>query len=314
MSSLLAKGSLYFWGATQTLRLGRPDVALGFLGGIGDDLLCTAPIEEWKRRGARRLWFFTRHPSLYAADPVVRLVPEDARYPWLARKLGRPMRALSYSTYDPERDADTAVREHIIVEMCRRAGLTGRIQLRPHLALSATEQKTASRWAGCVAVQTSSLTAAVPMLNKQWPADRMQAVTDHLARRGLQVVQIGSAGDPALTGVTDLRGRTALRETAAVLAQARLLVGLAGFLMHLARAVECPAVIVYGCREPPELTGYICNVNLANRPACAPCWQRSRCDFGHRCMDALTAEEVIAGVETALDRPRDPLAVEEKDL
>ena len=28
----------------------------------------------------------------------------------------------------------------------------------------------------------------------------------------------------------------------------------------------------------------------------------------------FTAEEVIAGVETALDRPRDPLAVEEKDL
>ncbi len=61
---LVDKARLYSWGAVQSLRLGRPDVSLGFLGGIGDDLLCTAPIEEWLRRGARRVWFFTRHPEL----------------------------------------------------------------------------------------------------------------------------------------------------------------------------------------------------------------------------------------------------------
>jgi hypothetical protein len=312
---VISKASLYAWGLIQAARLGRPDIALGFLGGIGDDLLCTVAVEEWVRRGAGRVWFFTRHPGLYAhLGGRVRLVPEDARYQRLARRFGRPMQALSYSTYDPGTDRDLAVREHIIVEMCRRAGLTGRIRLRPHLPLTRDELQRATRWAGCVALQTSSLTAAVPMPNKQWRADRFQAVADHLAAHGHAIVQVGSASDPALRGVTDLRGRTSLRETAAVLAQARLFVGLVGFLMHLARAVECPAVIIYGGREPPELTGYACNANLVNRPACSPCWQRSRCDFAHTCMESIDAGRVMAAAEDLLARPRGPLPEEEADL
>jgi hypothetical protein len=315
VKAMVAKGRLYAWSLGQALRFGQPDIALGFLGGIGDDLLATVAIDEWLRRGAGRVWFFTRHAGLYGYDRRrVRLIPEEARYQWLASRLGRPMRAVSYSTYDPVTDRDSAVREHIIVEICRRAGLSGRIRLRPHLPLAAGELQRADSWADCIALQSASLTAAVPMPNKQWRTDRLQAVADHLAARGLRVVQVGSASDPALRGVTDLRGRTSLRETAAVLARARLFVGLVGFLMHLARAVECPGVIIYGGREPPELTGYSCNTNLAGRPACAPCWQRSRCDFGHVCMESIEAGAVIDAVEAALARPRGPLSVDEVEL
>lgn len=311
MSMLTDKLSLYAWGAIQTLRLGRPDLSLGFFGGIGDDLLCTAAIDEWLQRDTRRLWFFTRYPGLYAHyDRRVRLVPENARYQQLALRLGRPMRALAYSTYDCTTDRDSPVREHIIVEMCRRAGLTGRIRLRPHLALTARELAQARPWSNCIAVQTSGLTAAVPMRNKQWRISRLQLVADHFATRGCHIVQLGSAADPLLVGATDLRGRTSLRESAAVLAGARLFVGIAGFLMHLARAVECPGVIVYGGREPPELTGYICNSNLTNRPECAPCWQRNRCDYDHRCMEAISAASLIDAVTLMLAQPRGPLAEE----
>jgi ADP-heptose:LPS heptosyltransferase len=84
--------------------------------------------------------------------------------------------------------------------------------------------------------------------------------------------------------------------------------------MHLARAVECPSVIVYGGRELPELTGYPCNVNLARRPPCAPCWQRSRCDFDRVCTDAILPAEVANAIGSALDRPRGPLAEVTADL
>jgi len=315
MSWLIEKPRLYAWGSVQLARLGRPDIALGFLGGIGDDLLCTAPIDEWLCRGAQRVWFFTRHPDLYTHyDRRVRLIPEDARYQHLALRLGRPMRALGYSSLDPGSDKDSPLSEHLIVAMCRKAMLAGRVRLRPHLALSAGELARAGRWNSYIALQVSSLTASVPMANKQWLAGRFQTVADQLAARGLRCVQVGSRSDPPLTGVADLRGRGSLRETAAVLAHTRLFVGLVGFLMHLARAVECPAVIVYGGRESPEFTGYACNVNVTNRPPCAPCWQRNRCDYAHACMENITAEQVIAAVEAALARPRAPLAVEEAVL
>jgi len=311
---LTAKFRLYAWSAAQIARRGRPDVSLGFLGGIGDDLLCTTPIEEWLRRGARRVWFFTRHPDLYAGlDRRIRLLPEDARLRRIARRLGRPMRALSYTSHDPASDREIPVARHLLAEMCRRAGLTGRVRLRPHLPLNSAEQSTAKSWSGCIAVQSSGLAAAVPMANKEWRIDRMQEVVDDFAGQW-RIVQIGSAVDPPLRGAEDWRGRTRLRESAVLLAGARIFIGLEGFLMHLARAVECPAVIVYGGRVPPEITGYVCNRNLAHRPPCAPCWQYNRCDYGHACMESIGSAEVIAAVRDLLALPRGPLAEEEAEI
>jgi ADP-heptose:LPS heptosyltransferase len=73
--------------------------------------------------------------------------------------------------------------------------------------------------------------------------------------------------------------------------------------MHLARAVECPSVIVYGGREPPEISGYACNANLASRPPCAPCWNYVLCDYERVCLTAITVDEVVAAVQRLLAAP-----------
>ena len=223
------------------------------------------------------------------------------------------MRPLSYSPYDPATDRDLPTSEHIIAAMCRLAGVRGRVSLRPYLPLYPSERKAAADYQGSVVIQTSSMTAAAPMKNKQWDAARFQEVTDSVARSN-KVVQIGSPNDPPLRGAVDLRGKTRLRESAAILSQARLFVGLSGFLKHLARAVECPAVIIYGGRELPSTTGYVCNVNIATSPSCAPCWQRSACTFEHVCMTSITAGQVIDAVQVALARKPVTLAVEEATI
>jgi ADP-heptose:LPS heptosyltransferase len=112
----------------------------------------------------------------------------------------------------------------------------------------------------------------------------------------------------------DLRGKASLRQLAALLAHCRMLVGLVGMPMHMARAVDCPSVIVYGGRERPEQTGYICNENLYSPVPCAPCWLDTRCDFGRVCMDAIPAAAVITAAERMLARPRDGLAVESYEI
>lgn len=310
---LASSPRLLFWGLRELLKHGVPDVALGFLGGIGDDLLCTAAIDEHLRRGARRIWFFTRHPTLYDYDKRVRLLPEDPRLLRLCTRIGRPPRYLSYARHDPVTDRDEMPDEHLIAVMCRLAGLTGRVRLRPRLALRESELDRARPHQGALVFQAGGLVARVPMLNKQWFDGRMQRVADRFAGR-FPIIQIGAPEDPPLQGALDLRGRTSLRETAALLAQARLFVGTVGFSMHLARAVDCPAVIIYGGREPPEKTGYPCNLNIARRPACSPCWQRNRCDHDRVCMADISIDDVVTGVEQALARPRANLEVEEIDL
>jgi ADP-heptose:LPS heptosyltransferase len=93
-----------------------------------------------------------------------------------------------------------------------------------------------------------------------------------------------------------------------------MFVGLEGLPMHMARAVDCPSVIVYGGRLRPDQIGYICNENLYTPVACAPCWLDWQCDFGRICLEMITARDVIAAAERLLARPRDGLAVETYEI
>jgi hypothetical protein len=309
---LVDKARLYSWGAVQALRLGRPDVSLGFLGGIGDDLLCTAPIEEWLRSGARRVWFFTRHPELYSHyDRRVRLVPEDGRYRRLAALLGQPMRPTDYLTRDPENpERDVLPPHHIIVEMCRRAGLHGGISLRPHLRLGAAERAAGALFPRQIAIQSSCLNARIPFSTKDWGAARFAEAARRLAA-DFNLVQVGSADDPPLPGATDLRGHPRLRHVAAVIAASELFVGLEGFLTHLARAVDCPSVVVIGGRARPGVYGYSCNENLQRPVFCSPCGLRNGCPNDLACMQEISVQDVMDAVHrlAARNLPR-PLPAE----
>ena len=150
------------------------------------------------------------------------------------------------------------------------------------------------------------------MQNKNWYTERYEEVIDALRNR-YEFIQLGSTGDPLLKGTTDWRGRTNIRATAAILSHARLYIGHVGFLMHLARAVECPSVIIYGGREAPRQSGYYCNFNLYTKLPCSPCWLWNRCDFDRECMRRIQASHVIEQIEKALAAPRGPLAVDEVD-
>jgi ADP-heptose:LPS heptosyltransferase len=84
--------------------------------------------------------------------------------------------------------------------------------------------------------------------------------------------------------------------------------------MHLARAVETRAVIIYGGRELPSQSGYVANLNLASDVPCAPCWRYDDCAGNKVCMDMITPAAVINAVEEVLNSPREELAVDKVEL
>jgi ADP-heptose:LPS heptosyltransferase len=184
------------------------------------------------------------------------------------------------------------------------------VKLRPYVFLT-DEERAAGCWAErALVLQSSGLGGRMKMLNKEWRPERFQEVAKHFQGQ-MSLVQIGSPADPPIEGARDLRGRTSTRETAAVLANAAAFVGLVGFPMHLARAVDCPSVIVYGGREHPDQSGYSANENLYTPVDCSPCWQWQTCDHDRVCMTSIRTETVVAAVEQLLARPRRPLAVDE---
>ena len=310
MSALWHFRGQFTWAAKTALTQGRPKSLIYFGISPGDDLLCTSVLHELACRNHRNIWMMSNYPELFSGNAsVTRVVPAADRYREYAGLLGAHYKFVQYAAVCPEEDRSVPPARHIIAELCASAGIKGQVALRPYYYPTETEMKN-SFWAqGMIAIQTSGLAAKLPMRNKQWFPERFQEVVNRL-KRDFKFVQLGSASDPLLADVMDLRGKSNIRESAAVLASCRLFVGTVGFLMHLARAAECPAVIIFGGREAPWQSGYGCNLNLYSAVPCAPCWLWNRCDYNRVCMDTITAQEVIHAIRQITARARNPLKVD----
>jgi hypothetical protein len=296
-----------------------PKVLLYFGFAPGDDLLCTAVLRELRKRGDDRILMVSDHRDLFVGNQdftylraLWKRYDKDGSTVAVCRRFariwgGRFIRPEYAPPCGDDRRRQPS--RHVIAEMCARAGITGPVSVRPYLALTETEKNSAVWAHNCIAIQSSGMGARHPMRNKQWREERFQGVVDAL-RGEAEFIQIGLPGDMALRHVRDFRGATGIRGAAAILHQARLYVGTVGLLMHLARAVECPGVIVFGGREAPWQTGYTGNFNLYSAPPCAPCWRDNTCDFGRKCMDDIGVDDVVAAIRRMMQRPRNPLAVE----
>lgn len=291
-----------------------PEVLLRFHSGLGDHLLCSGVFRALRERGKQHLWMMSNYPALFEHNPDVdRVVPSHPFFVRLAEKRGGVYRMLNYTTHLKAEDRDLPPSHHLIANMCSMLDLQGQVALRPYMTLAAAEQHGGRITDRQIAIQSSILAAKSPIATKEWYAERMQAVVTSL-RNDYDFVQLGSPSDPPLAGARDLRGKTSLRETAAVLSQSLLFVGLVGFLMHMARAVDCRAVIIYGGRELPAQSGYSCNANLITPIVCSPCWLWNSCPYDRECMQRITADMVIAAIQQQAARVAEPLTIDYADV
>lgn len=97
------------------------------------------------------------------------------------------------------------------------------------------------------------------MMEKRWRPEGYARVAERCLAAGMAVALVGSQSDSASSSrvreltrgaVHDLVGRTAFRELAAVLERASLYVGNDSGTAHLAAAVGCPTVAVFGPTDP----------------------------------------------------------------
>jgi ADP-heptose:LPS heptosyltransferase len=291
------------WSVKTLLTQGLPPEGYYFFGGIGDVLLCSAVFHELRRRGHSPVRMMSQHNDLFLHNPdVAERLAVEPRLIELGKRLGRRLIAPEYALpYIPEEDRHPAPPYPIIARMCETVGITGEVSIRPYMYLT-DDEKSAGRVARRqVAVISSGMSAHHQIANKQWYPERFQAVVDSLADR-FDFVQLGHPSDPPLAGALDLRGKTTLRESAAILSQSLAFLGQIGLLMHVARAVDCRSVIVYGGREHPDQSGYISNENLYTPLPCAPCWKLNACDYDHECMRRIQPSDVTAALERTAAR------------
>lgn len=139
---------------------------------------------------------------------------------------------------------------------------------------------------------------------KQWPLPHFQTLAGALIDKGFQVWVLGSAKDgpfgqaiaEGLTGpVFDLCGKTTLVEALDLLASCRGAVTNDSGLMHVASALACPLVALYGSSSPEHTPPLSSRAALLFQGLdCAPCFKR-HCPYGHtRCLDTIQPDQVLA--------------------
>jgi len=139
---------------------------------------------------------------------------------------------------------------------------------------------------------------------KCWPPSRFAEVANRLqSEANADVILFGTAGEATVsTAISsemrrlpiDLTGKTAISDLPALLSQCHLFIGNDSGAMHVAAAVGLPVVAVFGPTDPFGTAPVTprCSI-IRQKPYCSPCFLR-RCPTDHRCMTAITPDNVEA--------------------
>ncbi len=145
---------------------------------------------------------------------------------------------------------------------------------------------------------------------KHWFGEQWVQLANRLeSELGLAVVVLGGPGDAAAaaelvartTRGINLAGCSTLRQSAAVIKAARLLIGVDTGMTHTALAFDVPSVALFGSTRPYLDTGSPRAQIIYKDLPCSPCRRHPTCDGAFTCMRDITAAEVFATARTLVD-------------
>ena len=145
---------------------------------------------------------------------------------------------------------------------------------------------------------------------KRWPAKRYAKLADTLIERlRAQVVLMGSEAelDISLDVTRQMRnqpvvltGKTNLAQAVAVLSNIDLLITNDTGPAHIASSLGRPTLVIFGPTNPLTTRPYSSIGEIVRHPPdCAPCMLRD-CPIDHRCMTAISPEEVFERARSML--------------
>lgn len=137
---------------------------------------------------------------------------------------------------------------------------------------------------------------------KHWIASYWPVLIARLRQEtGLGVVMLGGPSDVAAaasiangTELVNAVGQTRLRQAAALIERARLLIGVDTGLMHMGTAFMIPTIALFGSTCPYLETDSPRTTVLYKALSCSPCRRHPTCGGAYTCMQTITVEEVAA--------------------
>jgi ADP-heptose:LPS heptosyltransferase len=280
-------------------------------GGIGDTILVTPCIRQWKRN------FPNGRLIVHCADALLkdvllhnphidslRLMRADRdSVPSYRSRRGRGDRyftPITYSNLYPSISYKVSA-SHIFAEML---GISLE-DAKPEIYVTSTEISLArtrlSDFPTPIVIHTTGSSSE----NKNWLNDRWEAVVRSFP--ACTFIQLGSLHEALIDGVVDYRGLK-LRESMAILQACRAFVGVDSAMSHAAAAFRVPSVVLFG-PSTPDVWGHPDAINLYARIRCSPCIDILRfgtCPYSRECMRTITSASVERALRFHLDRKKTP--------
>ena len=146
---------------------------------------------------------------------------------------------------------------------------------------------------------------------KHWYEDRWAVLAEILQRRfAISTVLLGGNGDIEAAGritymssekIWNMAGKTTIGEAAALIKDARIVIGVDTGLTHLGSAFDRPTVALFGATCPYVETQSPFTVVLHEPRPCSPCRRRPTCDNEFYCMQGHSAGDIADRVELLLN-------------
>jgi heptosyltransferase-2 len=145
---------------------------------------------------------------------------------------------------------------------------------------------------------------------KRWPEEHYAIVAEEMVKQGYQVWIFGSAKDQITTDkihhqlsegaqqhTHKLSGKTSLIEAVDLLASCESVVSNDSGLMHIAAAVNCNVIALYGSTSPEYTPPLTHKVHILQTDIeCRPCFKK-QCQYGHlKCLTELSVQQVLAAL------------------
>ena len=278
-----------------------------FPAGMGDAVMALAVAENYYVQTGKPLHVGHKCAEIFEHDPRVVCHPEyafwnlTAKSEEEARAAGYQLISLFYFNFRQVTSnywISYGASGNLVATLCSQVGLSGYLKISPRMILTEEERALARLANGKIVVIASGVVSY-----KSWGIEKMQAVVDACPTQSF--IQVGMPSDPLLQNVEDMRGKYSLRQLAGILSGARLFLGPVGGMMHLARSVDCPALVLLPSFESSNwLYSEFDYVEPANR--CMECDRRQSnpgsCTYSSSCLD-IEAEQVITHLRKILASP-----------
>lgn len=281
---------------------------------IGDTVVMTGVVRNIAEElGCRVVVYVKQNDDIFLNNPRVLFCRSYAKMSRIEKTLTKSgleiLRGSNIAKYHPQmRDLKAYLlrhREHSIITNSRHiAGLECRT-LRTEIAFGEDEQENLRRALALpptyAVIKPTGKTSVTT--KKEWGLEKFQAVVD--AFPDITWIQPGAPDEPLLRGVTDLRGKTSLRELFYLIAHSTFTLSIEGLYNHIAGAFDAPSFVVYSGFSYREMTSYPNTVAIIQKhlPDCAPCFLDGLKDCpvpGKPCMSELTPEFAVATIRRTL--------------